>query len=342
MVRTLHIIGYAIAALAVVLLVGFFFYGYKPVDKATEDFLKAPTIVETFDKTKTAPSDNEQSPLVKQAGAFALYLNPPPPPEPVRSESSPIEAVRPVEVAVQFTLSGISYFADQPERSIALIDEPGKGLNWIRQGGKVQQYTISKINESSVELTSGKRKSELKVPAAKPNPLVKQAPVKTKPSEPAPTSPQPAAVEAPQEIPSSPEGQIPTESQSEDMPVPPAPPEDPAIAQKQIQLMDEMMKKIEDAEASGNLTDEQRQAIMDEFNKKMEQVNPQEAGQLENLGKELNKESGAVPPPPMPPSVTSPSPVVVPPPSMPRPPESSNSMPAAPKPTKSSRSRRTK
>ena len=337
MVRTLHIIGYALAALAVVLLVGFFFYGYKPVDKATEDFLKAPTIVETFDKTKTAPSDNEQSPLVKQASAFALYLNPPPPPEPVRSEGSSIEAARPVEVAVQFTLSGISYFADQPERSIALIDEPGKGINWIRQGGKVQQYTISKINESSIELTNGKRKSELKVPAAKPNPLVKQSAITTKPSEPVPTSPQPAAVETPQE---SPVEQTPTESQSQDMPVPAVPPEDPAIAHKQIQLLDEMMKKIEDAEASGNLTDEQRQAIMDEFNKKIEQLSPQEANQLENLGKELEKESAVVPPPPLPPSVDSGSPDMESP--MSRPPESSNSMPAAPKTPKSSRSRRTR
>ncbi len=82
MIKTLRITSIVAAVLAVIFLVFFVFPvvfgGYS--DEHLEQSLDSPGVIERFNKNvgnKAKTGQDEISPLVQQAGAFALYLNPP-------------------------------------------------------------------------------------------------------------------------------------------------------------------------------------------------------------------------------------------------------------------------
>jgi len=158
MIKTLRIT----TVLAAFLAVGFFafpvVFGYRG-DEQIEQFLKLPGAVERFNKAKGAKvskSKNQVSPLVKQASAFGFYLDPPPAPAPVkrapiaRKATTPSVPELPKAFSAKFTLIGTSYYSARPERSWAYIDEPGKGLHWVRQGSKVAHLLIEQVKNGSI------------------------------------------------------------------------------------------------------------------------------------------------------------------------------------------------
>ncbi|MHC4891068.1 MAG: hypothetical protein ACYTEO_16575, partial [Planctomycetota bacterium] len=111
---------------------------------------------------------SQESPLVKQAETFALYLDPPTLPKPATTKittpgprTTPIPDIRPKAVSTRFTLIGTTYYASHPELSLALIDEPGKGLHWVRQSGKVGHLIIEQVKDGLVVVRDGERTSEL-------------------------------------------------------------------------------------------------------------------------------------------------------------------------------------
>jgi hypothetical protein len=151
MIRTLRITSILVVALAAVLVVFSVVFGVRG-DKDIEGLLSEPGVIEKFDKSadnKTARGKNEVSPLVQQAGAFALYLNPPEPKVPRTTSRSP-SIRRTPSVAPKFEVIATSYYKDRPEWSIALIDEPGKGRNWVRQSSKVGHLSIVEIKDGVV------------------------------------------------------------------------------------------------------------------------------------------------------------------------------------------------
>jgi len=152
MIRTLRITSILAVALAIVLVVFSVVFGVR-TDTDVVKLLDEPNIIEKFNKSagnKTTRGASEVSPLVKQAGSFALYLNPPKPrsPRPTTSRGGTIK--RPPAATPKFTLVVTSYNKDRPDQSIAMIDEPGKGHSWVRNGDKVGHLFIEQIKDGVV------------------------------------------------------------------------------------------------------------------------------------------------------------------------------------------------
>ncbi|MDH4239576.1 MAG: hypothetical protein OEW48_08445, partial [Phycisphaerae bacterium] len=158
MIKTLRITTIIAAFLAVGLLAFPVVYGNWG-DEEIEKFLKSPGAIEKFNKAKGAKvnTGSQVSPLVKQATLFAMIINPPPPPPAPINRAKPPEARKVVSIPVplgpvttKFKLIGTSYYASRPALSLAYIDEPGKGLHWVRQGSNVAHLLIEEVKDGSI------------------------------------------------------------------------------------------------------------------------------------------------------------------------------------------------
>ncbi|MBW8040481.1 MAG: hypothetical protein FVQ85_10815 [Planctomycetes bacterium] len=157
MIKTLRITTIIAALLAVVFFAFPVVYGYRG-DEKIEKFLNSPGAIEKFNKAKGAKvkSVNQISPLVKQAAAFGLYLNPPVRKAVQRKRGVPPVARKPAPIpelqkaSVKFDLVGTSYYASRPELSLAYINEPGKGMYWVRQGTKVAHIVIEEVKDGAI------------------------------------------------------------------------------------------------------------------------------------------------------------------------------------------------
>lgn len=169
MIRTLKITSIATAFLAICSLGLSIAFGLRP-DPEMAKFLETTGAIEKF-KAATAQHPEDQSrlsPLAKQAQAFALLINPPEAPKP-KKKPKPTEAVKPPTpkppvVQAKFDLIGICHYPSHPDRSLALIDEPGKGIHWVKQAGKVGHLIIEQIRKTSLIYRDGQRTQELFVP----------------------------------------------------------------------------------------------------------------------------------------------------------------------------------
>jgi hypothetical protein len=130
-----------------------------------KEILSKPGVAEQMQASYSGKStyDGQQdTPLVVQAKKFALRINPPPPPEPVQRPTAENRPVRPkAEVSASFKLLGTSYHFGDAAQSWALIDEVGKGMHWVKQGGKVGHLNIEKVGDGSVLINDNGRKYEL-------------------------------------------------------------------------------------------------------------------------------------------------------------------------------------
>ncbi|MFA5553091.1 MAG: hypothetical protein WCZ89_09480 [Phycisphaerae bacterium] len=166
MTKTLRIIS-VIAAICVVAMVVLPIVLGSSQDNHIETILGMPSVVENFKQNTTrAVNVQEDSPLVRQAQLFAKYLNPPPPPAPVFNPNVPSSSAqaappRPAQVAPKFDLVATSYFAMRPELSLALIDEPGKGLSWVRPSNQVGHLVIQEIKDGMIVIKDGNRSYEM-------------------------------------------------------------------------------------------------------------------------------------------------------------------------------------
>lgn len=129
-----------------------------------EQFLNSPGVIEKFNKAvgnKATRSRDETSPLVQQAGAFALYLNPPTPKASKTLAGRGAPKGRGPAVTPKFKVLGTSYHKERPELSIALIDEPGKGSHWVRQSGKIGHLLIEQIKDGLIVVKDNGRTYEV-------------------------------------------------------------------------------------------------------------------------------------------------------------------------------------
>jgi hypothetical protein len=150
-------------------------------DPEIEDLLSAPSVCEAW-QTRPQSQDSahdrlNKSPLIREAERLARLLNPPQA-MPVRSmqrasssmattgtAQTPAPTVRPRLSTAKFTLHATSYYPSSPDESLALIDEPGKGLHWIRQGSHVGHIEIQEVRTGVIILRDGKRIQEMRVEA---------------------------------------------------------------------------------------------------------------------------------------------------------------------------------
>jgi len=111
------------------------------------------------------------SPLVAQAEALARYLKPPPapapkPPMPKKApvQRAPAPAIRPVQATPKFTVRATSYCETRPEKSMALIAEPGaEAAYWVREGQRIGHFAIHEIKPGAVIYLAGEELRELAV-----------------------------------------------------------------------------------------------------------------------------------------------------------------------------------
>ncbi|UCE98981.1 MAG: pentapeptide repeat-containing protein [Planctomycetota bacterium] len=175
MIKTLRIASIIAVVLAAVFFVFPVVFGVRR-DEQAEQFLKSPGVIEGFSKAKgqkRAKSGDQVSPLVKQAEAFALYLNPPKPKEPTAPSRTVKSERRPKTVSPKFELIGTSFYASHPELSLALVDEPGKGFRWVRQASEVGHLIIEQVKDGVVVVRDGKRTFELVAERPEKTELVK-------------------------------------------------------------------------------------------------------------------------------------------------------------------------
>ena len=128
------------------------------------------SIVEKFQSFGNIPKENNQervSPLVSQAGEFALIINPPAPPEVKVEEKPQPKVATPVVLAprpsVKFKLLSISYNRDRPEDSVALIDEPGKDDHWAKAGDNIGNFVLERIEPGIIIYRYGSQVNEMAV-----------------------------------------------------------------------------------------------------------------------------------------------------------------------------------
>ena len=280
MTKTLRITSILIAVLAILLLLPMFFG--SSIDQEKEKFLNAPSVVDNFRKNKAGRSTSkadEASPLVKQAQAFALYLNPPPKPEPLplKQSAKTSQTPRPpAKVAAKFDLVGTSYYPTRPEKSLALINEPGKGLYWVRQSAEVGHLIIEQVKDGVVVIKDGKRTYELVSQRPIKQSLIKgETPIPSKTSNTPTVSPPKTPAVSPIRTPVPPKKT--TTKPKVTGPPPPTP--------EELAEMENLMKKAEalEAERGAPLSDEEwMQMFMD-----IDKISEKEAHNLELLGKQL-------------------------------------------------------
>jgi hypothetical protein len=141
-----------VVALVGVLIAFYVVFGVRG-DKDIEELLGEANVIEKFNKSagnKTTRGKSQISPLVQQAGKFALYLNPPKPKTPRPAKGRTASVVRGPSAKPKFTVVATSYSKSHPERSIALIDEPGKGRSWFRQSSTIGHLFIQEVKDGVV------------------------------------------------------------------------------------------------------------------------------------------------------------------------------------------------
>lgn len=170
MARTLYILGAAawVAAGATTVLCLL----EKPWQNLSDDKVASSSVVSDLVQTQSSrPRDSrEQVPaLVREAQAFARYLNPPAPPKPLRPAASQAKVsvasagpeVKPVTTSVKFELHGISYHRSKPSRSMALVWDAANGYRWVKQGAQIGHVVIEEIHSSAISYSDGRGVHEM-------------------------------------------------------------------------------------------------------------------------------------------------------------------------------------
>jgi hypothetical protein len=164
MIKLLYIIGFLalISAGALFLPFGIILLQGEPQEKNNPEI----SVIEKFQTLQSSSKNNNQifiSPLVKQARLYALYLNPPEPPTPkiISQPQKPVH--RPLVTTPKFRLLSTSYYRCNPEKSLALVSEPGKGDHWIAKGERVGNFIVERVEKGSIVYRVGNQSHEMKI-----------------------------------------------------------------------------------------------------------------------------------------------------------------------------------
>jgi len=288
MIKTLRITSVVAAILAGVFFVFPVIYGVRN-DDSVDKILSLPGVKEKFEKdiadTKTKSGQSPESPLVKQAEAFALYLNP----VKTMAQKPPVKGgkiptiSRNVTVTPKFTILATIVYPENPMLSQALIDEPGSGRHWVRQSTMVGHLFIEQVKDGTVVLKSGNEITNLEItkkaetgPAAKPSPAAPHVRSTKSPTKPKATAFSRAASNV-------------TRTRS----VPKRAP----ISSRNEEKMDELVDKLKDLQKNpasdktdSKIDPKERNARIQELISKYKsiRVSAEESEKLDNMGEEMN------------------------------------------------------
>ena len=255
-----------------------------------EAFLNSEGVVEQFKKAqgkRQALKKDEDSPLVKQAADFGLYLNPPPKPEPVQPKPtktgrpSPTPAKPMGPVSVKFDLIATSYYRLDPNLSLALIKEPAKDMEWIRQSDKIGHLAIKEIKDGSIVIQDGSRTDEIFVERKPRINLLKGGDSAANSAQSRVISDNPELADIVKQL-----------TQKEQIPQKRA--EQPAeVDPEQAAIMDRFVQELKTLQESSDMNDpnaaENKAAMVQKLISTLnnDRVSPEEAGKLEDMGQEL-------------------------------------------------------
>jgi hypothetical protein len=177
-VRSCHAVGLC-AVVCASAIFGFLLNARNRVDPRVEMLLNGSGVVQQLEDVAGRRSEDAEQlvPLVAAAREFATYLNPPAPPAPTvpqaRSQSpirlaqakEPELTLRPAFSTVGFKLVATSYYEGRPDKSMALLSEPGNGDagRWVREGTQIGHFTVHEIRQGIVVLRDGDNTRELAV-----------------------------------------------------------------------------------------------------------------------------------------------------------------------------------
>jgi len=284
MIKTLRITSVVAAILAGIFFVFPVVYGVRS-DERVDEFLKLPSVREKFENVsdnKENTGESRVSPLVEQAEAFALYLNPLKPTVQKTSIGPKTTDISgKVSVTPKFKVFGTIYCAGNPELSQALIDEPGGGRHWVRQSGKVGHLLIEQVKDGIVVVKSSDQTFEL---------LVEEIPETSIPNRSSPVSTKTSSLSrAKTSLPSA--GR--TAAGITRRPISPGKPE---TTEDNEEKMGDLVDRLKDLQRDSKsdktapeLSSEERAARIEELISKFKstRVSAEEAKKLGNLGEEL-------------------------------------------------------
>jgi hypothetical protein len=290
MIKTLRITSILAAVLAIA-LVGFFVFRIAhgaQGDNPVREFLNSPTVIEKFktaegNRAKTRSS--QISPLVQQAQAIALYLNPPASrgTQNIRSGPNAGGAGSQPNVTPKFKVLGISFYEQNPALSMALIDEPGKGKHWVKQSTQVGHLFVKEVQNDLVIVQGGSETFKIAAEREAPKP---KSPVSSSTSvykKPAGTVSTASRARPP--MPSRPR---PTIRQAPDKSAQVQPDED------KNEKLEELYQRLRDLKGTSDntesdLSEEERAEQIEKLisNFKASYISPEEAKKLEDLGEQL-------------------------------------------------------
>jgi hypothetical protein len=165
MIKTLHITSFIAVVLAILVFISPALFTVQN-DSKIKEFLSSPDFSEkykTTDTTKTQ-TDSQTSPLVQQAQALALHLDPPEPPKVTPRTSTnqnTVSNIPQADVSPKFKVLGTSLNANNPLLSQVFIDEPGSGKRWVKQSGTVGRLTIEQVRDGVVVVNNGQETFEV-------------------------------------------------------------------------------------------------------------------------------------------------------------------------------------
>ncbi len=297
MIKTLKITTIIAAVAAVLLLILPVVYGGRE-DAEVKEFLNSPGAVASFKQARSKQAGrgvDKVSPLVKQAEAFGNYLDPPAPvsrKEPQQRRPTPpsrSEPRPPAPVAVKFDLIGTSFYASHPNLSLVLINEPGAGLRWLRQGNSVGHLVIEQVKDGAVVVRDGQRTFEMSVMKEQRPSLVKGDSPQSQPAR----SPRPAPTSAGKTT----TGRTRTARSSRRITRPEPEPVAEPIGDEEKAAIDELIEQLRKTEGGSEQGDDeserQRQELMRQLLSGLGdmEVDGAEAEELGRLGEELNEQS---------------------------------------------------
>jgi len=264
-------------------------------DKEVDRILNAPGVVDRFRETQGNQSKPDVIPaLVKQAEILAGILNPPEPaPRPGGNRKPPAtrgpKPPRPVITSAKFDLIGTTYLASDPEMSFAYIRLADSTYQWLRQGDEVGHLKVKEIRSGSIVCWDGQQDVEL---AAEPMPETASAlevgtassaesgqaePASVSPASGRITGPPVARPWKPTRTTATPDAEIDAETR---------------------QKMEELVSRIKESNGAGAAQSPAERAAMVKklmAELKESRVSPEEAEDVEDLGRELNESQNTPP-----------------------------------------------
>ncbi|UCD53459.1 MAG: hypothetical protein JSW27_12560 [Phycisphaerales bacterium] len=306
MVNTLRITSVVAVLVAVVLLI--LIAGPKSLapkllaklalgsDEEVERILNAPSVVDRFAENQGDQSKPDVTPaLVKQAEILANILNPPEPvPPPIGDKNVRTKPgrtpLRPPVTSAKFDLVGTTYLASDPEMSFAYIRLPDNTQQWLRKGDEVGHLKVTEIRSGSIVYWDGQKEVEL---AAEPVPETASVLEAGAASSVGSEQAEPVSVPLAGERitgPPVPRPWRPSRATT-------APNEE--IDAVERARMEELVSRIKESNGAGSAQSPAERAamvkkLMAEF-KGESRVTPEEAEDVEDLGRELNESQKAPP-----------------------------------------------